>query len=79
MTETELLLLIEGRAAVESGRGVRLREAAGLSQAELARLAGVSPAALCRWEAHERIPRGENAIGYAKALRRVAEGVAAHG
>jgi transcriptional regulator with XRE-family HTH domain len=78
MTDSELELLVEGRAAARSGRGARLREAAGLSQAQLAELAGVTPAAVSRWEAGERRPTGRRAIAYAQALRRVAEGVAVH-
>jgi transcriptional regulator with XRE-family HTH domain len=79
MSPQELSLLIEGRAAVTSGRGTRIRETAGLSQSELARLVGVTPAAISRWEAGERTPSGESAVSYAKALRRLAQEVALHG
>jgi transcriptional regulator with XRE-family HTH domain len=73
MANDELSLLIEGRTAANSGRSERLREAAGLTQADLARLVGVTAAAVSRWEAGLRTPRGTSAIAYAKALRRVEE------
>lgn len=79
MTQDELQLLIEARAAVNSGRAARIRELAGLSQAEIAELVGVTPAAISRWEAGERRPTGDRAIAYGRALRRIAEGVAIHG
>lgn len=69
----DVALLIEGRAAASSGRGKRLREAAGLSRADLARLVGVTQPAISRWEAGERVPRGSSAIAYARALRRLEE------
>jgi transcriptional regulator with XRE-family HTH domain len=67
------LLLVEGRSAGPSGRSQRIREAARFSQADLAKLASVSPAAISRWEAGERIPREDEAVAYAKALRRLEE------
>jgi DNA-binding XRE family transcriptional regulator len=76
MTKSELSLLIEGRTAASTGRGERLREAAGLNQSELARLVGVTPAALNRWEAGARTPNGGCAIAYAKALRKIAQEIA---
>ena len=78
MTKAELALLIEGRTAASSGRGERLREQAGLNQSDLARLVGVTPAAINRWESGERTPSGPCAIAYAKALRRIAQEVALH-
>jgi transcriptional regulator with XRE-family HTH domain len=71
MKRNDLSLLIEGRSAVSSGSGQKLRERAGLSQSDIARLTGVTPAAICRWEAGERTPSGATAVAYAKALRRV--------
>lgn len=78
MTTSELTLLIEGRTAASSGRGERLRKAAGLCQSDLARLVGCTPAAVNRWEAGTRIPSGPSAIAYAKALRRISREVALH-
>jgi transcriptional regulator with XRE-family HTH domain len=75
-----MTLLIEGRRAATSGRGAQVRLAAGVSQNELAALVGVSQAAVWRWEAGERVPRGRYAIAYARALRQLAESVvSAHG
>lgn len=79
MTNSELSLLIEGRTAASSGSGRRLRERAGLNQSDLARLVGVTPAAVNRWEAGERSPSGESAVAYAKALRKIAQEVALRG
>jgi transcriptional regulator with XRE-family HTH domain len=73
MKQNDLSLLIEGRSAVRTGSGQKLRERAGLSQSELARLTGVTPGAICRWEAGERTPSEAAAVAYAKALRRVEE------
>jgi putative transcriptional regulator len=46
-----------------------LRAERGLSQAELASLAGVNRSALCRWEAGETEPRVGLALRLAAALR----------
>jgi transcriptional regulator with XRE-family HTH domain len=78
MTTSHLALLVEGRAAATSGRGRRLRESAALTQSEIAKLAGVTPAAVCRWEAGERTPSATAAVAYAKALRRIAHEVSLH-
>lgn len=72
-------LLIEVRAAVRSGRARRLRELSGLSQAEVAQIAGVSEPAISRWEAGERRPTGEHALAYGRTLRQIAKRVAVHG
>ncbi len=72
-------LLIEVRAAVRSGRARRIRELSGLSQAEVAQLAGVSEPAISRWEAGDRRPTGKHALAYGRTLRRIAERVAVHG
>jgi transcriptional regulator with XRE-family HTH domain len=71
MNQGDLALLIEGRAAASSGRGRELRERAGLSRADLAKLVGVTQPAISRWESGERTPTGASAVAYAKALRRV--------
>jgi transcriptional regulator with XRE-family HTH domain len=74
---TELDLLIEVRAAINSGRAARVRELAGLSQAEVAELVGVTPATISRWEAAERRPTGERALAYGRVLRQITSRVAA--
>jgi DNA-binding transcriptional regulator YiaG len=70
---SDLALLIEARDAVRSGRGARLRLAAGISQGELAAAIGVSAPTLSRWEAGDRRPRGDAAVAYARELRKLAE------
>jgi transcriptional regulator with XRE-family HTH domain len=68
----DIELVLEAREAAKSGRGARLRRAAGLSQGELAGACEVSTASVSRWEAGERIPRGAAAERYALVLRMLA-------
>jgi DNA-binding transcriptional regulator YiaG len=75
--KADLDLLIEVRAAINSGRAARVRELAGLSQSEVAQLVGVTPAAISRWEAGERRPTGPRALAYGRVLRQMTNGVAA--
>jgi transcriptional regulator with XRE-family HTH domain len=63
---------VEARLAARAGIARRVRERAHLSQAELATALGVSQAALSRWEAGLRQPRGEIAERYARELRKLA-------
>jgi DNA-binding transcriptional regulator YiaG len=64
--ELEQLVLVRELAA--SGEARRIRQAAGLSQADLARACSVSAPAISRWEAGSRIPRGEAARRYAAII-----------
>jgi DNA-binding transcriptional regulator YiaG len=75
MDSANLSLLIEARDAAKSGRGERLRRAAGLSQGEVAAAIGVSYAAVSRWEQGSRRPRGAPAIAWARLLRELANHV----
>lgn len=59
---------VRARALACSGRGRQIRLAAGLSQVELAAMAGVSQAALCRWESGKRRPRPSQASRYGQVL-----------
>jgi DNA-binding XRE family transcriptional regulator len=68
--------LLEARDAARTGRGRRLREACGLSQCEVARLVGVRPSTINRWEADQRVPHGEVAERWALVLRDLAACVA---
>lgn len=70
-------LIIEAREAAASGRGERLRHAAGISQGELAEAIGVTATCISRWESGTRRPRGEAAVRYTRAIRELAERVAA--
>jgi transcriptional regulator with XRE-family HTH domain len=56
------------RVLAASGQARELRVAARLSQSEIARACGVSPALVCRWELGERTPRGRAAEIYAAIL-----------
>ena len=73
MSATQVALLSEARLAVASGRATSVREAAGLSQGEVARAIGVTPATLSRWEARQRRPTGGAAVRYARLLRMLAD------
>lgn len=76
MKASALGLLVNAREAAATGRGRAIREAAGLTQGELARAIGVTPGAVNRWEAGTRKPTGESALRYARILRVLREQVA---
>jgi DNA-binding transcriptional regulator YiaG len=67
----DVVLRSEGRQAVSSGRLRRIRTAANLSQVELGRALGLTAAAVQRWEAGERMPRGGSAERLAVLLREI--------
>jgi DNA-binding transcriptional regulator YiaG len=71
MKTDDTLLLIESRRALSDGRARALREAAGLSQSEVARTVRVTPQAVTRWETGSRVPRGDAALRYARFLARI--------
>lgn len=54
-----------------------LREAAGLSQQDLADYLGVTRVSVGRWEAGERTPKGEHLRRYAESLRMMSREVGA--
>jgi DNA-binding transcriptional regulator YiaG len=66
---TDLDLLLEARDASRSGRGADIRERAGLTRSELARVVGVTPSAISRWESGRRRPTGTTALRYGRVLR----------
>jgi len=55
--------------AERSARG--LREGARLSQAEVASICRVTPAAVTLWEQGARMPKGEAAVRYGRLLERL--------
>jgi DNA-binding transcriptional regulator YiaG len=55
-------LIARARRLVKSGQARAIRKAARLSQRELAEGAGVTRVAVSKWEAGERLPRGESAV-----------------
>lgn len=74
MRETDAVMLAVARQAATDGRGREVRLAAGLSQAEVGGVCGVTAQAVTRWETGERRPCGEPAIRYARLLRRLGLG-----
>lgn len=75
-TPVELVALSEVRRAVRTGVARRVRELAGVSQAELARALGVTPAAISYFESDDRRPSERVAgpwlgllIAWAESLR----------
>lgn len=70
----QVLAHARARHSLPSPRARRLiRERAGLSQADLAAVLGVSEAAISRWEAGLRFPRRPALDAYAQVLARLAE------
>lgn len=59
------------RLVATPGAAKAVREAAGLSQVELAAALKVTQTAVSRWERGERIPRGQAAQDYARLLDRL--------
>jgi DNA-binding transcriptional regulator YiaG len=64
----DLERLVAVRARCRTGEAAQLRTAAGLSQSDVARTLGVSPAAINRWERGPRSPSGTAALRYASLL-----------
>ncbi len=50
-----------------------IREAAGLSLAEVGRAIGADPSTIFRWESGERIPSGSLAVAYRDFLEELRE------
>lgn len=71
---TDIVELARAKALVRSGAGRTVRQAAGLSLAEVGTALGVDPSTVYRWETGERHPRGERALAYADVLRRLMAG-----
>jgi transcriptional regulator with XRE-family HTH domain len=61
-----------GRRATTSGRAAQIRVLAGVTQAEVARELGVTPACVSRWENNSRRPHGELAARYGRLLAALA-------
>jgi transcriptional regulator with XRE-family HTH domain len=74
--ETDVLAeILEKRRARKRLPGPRIRrrvrERAGITQRDLARVLGVDPATVCRWESGERDPRPSQLQAYVAALERL--------
>jgi transcriptional regulator with XRE-family HTH domain len=68
----DLSLSLEGREWSRSGKAARIRRAAGVTQAQVARELDVSASAVARWEQGLRTPRTRTAARYAALLRELA-------
>ena len=64
---------MESRYLAHGGRGRQLREQAGLSLREAARLIGLTPSTLSRWERGARPQRGEGPVRYSELVQRLRE------
>ena len=68
---SETVRLSRVRALLDSGAARTIREAHGLSLAELAADVGVTAAALVRWELRQRRPRRAAALRYLEVLEQL--------
>jgi len=71
LREQDAILIARARQAARDGTAKALRIQAGLRQAEVGAVCGVSPQAITRWERGLRTPRGDAAIRYGRLLRRL--------
>ena len=67
----QIMLLVAARKRIGSGTARQIREAAGLTQADIAKLIGVGASAMSRLEAGTRAPRPETAIKWAAVLAKL--------
>ena len=70
--ELQTLSRVRGLVANRTAKPIRL--AARLSLSEVAQVVGVSSAAVCRWEAGDRQPRGEAGVRYGELLESLLRG-----
>ncbi len=67
-TKRDVLGLARLRAMLRSGEAVKIREAAEITNPEMATALGVNPSTLYRWETGKCVPKGEKAKAYARLL-----------
>jgi transcriptional regulator with XRE-family HTH domain len=67
----EIALLIRGRTLGRTGRGRAIREEAGLSLRELARIVEVDAATLSRWERGDVRPRRSGAARWVNVCQEI--------
>jgi transcriptional regulator with XRE-family HTH domain len=73
MNMREILQLAEVRRLARTGEARRVRQAAGLTETEVAAVVGVSMPTISRWESGQRRPRGgAPALAYAELLAELA-------
>lgn len=73
MRAQELRLIAWVRGLVESGAARSIREAARVSQPEVARTVRVDTSTISRWESGQRLPKGRAALRYAAVLQALLE------
>jgi DNA-binding transcriptional regulator YiaG len=76
--KAELNMIVEARRLCETGEAKAIRQAAGLSLAEVARLAQASGPTVHRWENRTRRPKGARAVRYYQALMHLQRLSASH-
>ena len=67
-SQADLLLRAKMCRWTKDGTARDIRIQAGLSQADVGNQCGVTSVAISRWEAGDRVPRGEPALRYARLL-----------
>lgn len=72
MRTADLVRLSTARRLASNGEGRRLREAAGLTRAEVAATCGVTAVTIWRWENGHRSPHGVPALKYEHLLSALA-------
>jgi DNA-binding transcriptional regulator YiaG len=73
MTVKQAIALAEIRRLVKSGEAGQRRRNSPLSGADVARVVGVTPAAVSRWEHGQRLPTGAPALAYARLLQELGD------
>jgi DNA-binding XRE family transcriptional regulator len=68
MRNADLTTIASIRADLASGTAQAVREAAGVSRAEIADAAGVTRQSVHAWETLGVVPSARNALNYARAL-----------
>lgn len=71
MRQGDLILIATAARKLNDGSARKIRESAGLSQAQVGAACNVTAAAVSRWELRERLPRTKAAIAYARLLERL--------
>jgi DNA-binding transcriptional regulator YiaG len=72
-TEIDLALVARVREFARSGGARAVRELRGVSVSEFARVLGVAPSTVLRWERAQRTPRAAAAMKYQALLERLME------
>lgn len=71
MTGQQVVLLYAAERYATTGDGRRIREAADVSMADVARAINAPESTISRWETSKHLPRGEAAMRWAELLGRL--------